>query len=182
MQMEIKSRHFTLGDDQRERIEAALEKLEKFVPRPVQSFKVNLEREAGRFVAEGVLHLKNHEFRAEGEGQEPEYAADAVFESLRKQLTKFKERMVDRQKGEDGGLGRAMIDGGIVDGGAAFGGESEGEVEGLLLPDLDVDQAKVRFAAGTLPFFVFRNTETLRLAVIYRRVDGALGHMEAAGE
>jgi ribosomal subunit interface protein len=177
MQMEIKSRHFTLGDDQRERIEAALEKLEKFVPRPVQSFKVNLEREAGRFVAEGVLHLKNHEFRAEGEGQEPEYAADAVFESLRKQLTKFKERMVDRQKGEDGGLGRAMVDGGAV-----FGGESEGEVEGLLLPDLDVDQAKVRFAAGTLPFFVFRNTETLRLAVIYRRVDGALGHMEAAGE
>lgn len=177
MQMEIKSRHFTLGDDQRERIEAALEKLEKFVPRPVQSFKVHLEREAGRFVAEGVLHLKNHEFRAEGEGQEPEYAADAVFESLRKQLTKFKERMVDRQKGEDGGLGRAMIDDGAV-----FGGESEGEVEGLLLPDLDVDQAKVRFAAGTLPFFVFRNTETLRLAVIYRRVDGALGHMEAAGE
>lgn len=182
MQMEIKSRHFTLGDDQRERIEAALEKLEKFVPRPVQSFKVNLEREAGRFVAEGVLHLKNHEFRAEGEGQEPEYAADAVFESLRKQLTKFKERMVDRQKGEDGGLGRAMGGGGSVDGGALFGAQSEGEVEGLLLPDLDVDQAKVRFTAGTLPFFVFRNTETLRLAVIYRRADGALGHMEAAGE
>lgn len=177
MQMEIKSRHFTLGDDQRERIEAALEKLEKFVPRPVQSFKVNLEREAGRFVAEGVLHLKNHEFRAEGEGQEPEYAADAVFESLRKQLTKFKERLVDRQKGEDGGLGRAL-----VEGGALLGGESEGEVEGLLLPDLDVDQARLRFAAGTLPFFVFRNTETLRLAVIYRRADGALGHMEAAGE
>ncbi len=177
MQMEIKSRHFTLGDDQRARIEAALEKLEKFVPRPVQSFKVNIEREAGRFVAEGVLHLKNHEFRAEGEGQEPEYAADAVFESLRKQLTKFKERMVDRQKGDEGGLGRALVDGGAV-----FGGEAEGEVEGLLLPDLDVDQAKARFAAGTLPFFVFRNTETLRLGVIYRRADGALGHMEAAGE
>ncbi|MBK8165950.1 MAG: ribosome-associated translation inhibitor RaiA [bacterium] len=177
MQMEIKSRHFTLGDDQRERIEAALEKLEKFVPRPVQSFKVNIDREAGRFVAEGVLHLKNHEFRADGEGQEPEYAADAVFESLRKQLTKFKERMVDRQKGEDGGLGRALADGGAV-----LGGESEGEVEGLLLPDLDVEQAKVRFTAGTLPFFVFRNTDTLQLAVIYRRGDGALGHMEAAGE
>lgn len=176
MQMEIKTRHFTLGDDQRARIEAALEKLEKFVPRPVQSFKVNIDREAGRFVAEGVLHLKNHEFRAEAEGQEPEYAADEVFESLRKQLVKFKERMVDRHKGEDG-LGKSQLDGAAI-----FGGEAEGEVEGLLLPDLDVDQAKARFNAGTLPFFVFRNADTRRLGVIYRRADGALGHMEAAGE
>lgn len=176
MQMEIKTRHFTLGDDQRARIEAALEKLEKFVPRPVQSFKVNIDREAGRFVAEGVLHLKNHEFRAEAEGQEPEYAADEVFESLRKQLVKFKERMVDRHKGEDG-LGKAQLDGAAIS-----GGEAEGEVEGLLLPDLDVDQAKARFNAGTLPFFVFRNADTRRLGVIYRRADGALGHMEAAGE
>lgn len=178
MQMEIKTRHFTLGDDQRARIEAALEKLEKFVPRPVQSFKVNIDREAGRFVAEGVLHLKNHEFRAQAEGQEPEYAADEVFESLRKQLTKFKERMVDRHKGEDG-LGKAQLDGAVIPAGAS---EVEGEVEGLLLPDLDVEQAKARFAAGTLPFFVFRNAETHRLGVIYRRADGAVGHMEAAGE
>ena len=32
MQMEINSRHFTLGDEQRETIEAALEKLERFSP------------------------------------------------------------------------------------------------------------------------------------------------------
>lgn len=176
MQMEIKTRHFTLGDDQRARIEAALEKLEKFVPRPVQSFQVNLDREAGRFVADAVLHLKNHEFRATGEGQEPEYAADEMFESLRKQLTKFKERMVDRHKGEDGGLGRVMGAGEVMI------GDAEGEVEGLLLPDLDVAEAKSRFSSGSLPFLVFRNAATMRLGVIYRRADGALGHMEAGNE
>lgn len=176
MQMEIKTRHFTLGDDQRATIEAALEKLEKFIPRPVQSFKINIDHNAGRFEADGVLHLKNHEFRAEGEGKEPEYAVDEMFESLRKQLTKFKERMVDRHKGEDGGLGKAMVDGEVMIGGG------DGEVEGLLLPDLDVSEAKARFTAGSLPFFVFRNAATLRLGVIYRRADGALGHMEAGSE
>ncbi len=69
MEMEIKTRHFTLKDDQREIVEAALEKLEKFIPRPIQSFKINIDHEAGRFTADGVLHLKNHEFRATGEAR-----------------------------------------------------------------------------------------------------------------
>jgi len=150
MLMEIKARHFTLKDDQRETVEAAIEKLEKFIPRPVQSFKINIDHDAGQFVADSVLHLKNHEFRATGEGQEPEYAVDEMVESLKKQLTKFKGRMTDRQKGEDGGLGRALLDG----------------------------EAKARFAGGSLPFLVFRNAANARLGVIYRRADGALGHME----
>lgn len=174
MEMEIKARHFTLKDDQREFVEAALEKLEKFIPRPVQSFKINIEHEAGHFVAEGVLHLKHHEFRATGEAQEPEFAVDAMFESLKKQLTKFKGRLTDRQKGEEGGLGRVMLD----DRSAPGGGEA---IEGLVLLDLSLDEAKARFTGGTLPFLVFRNLENLRLGVIYLRADGALGHMESSG-
>lgn len=174
MEMEIKVRHFTLKDDQREFVEAALEKLEKFIPRPVQSFKISIDHEAGHFVAEGVLHLKNHEFRATGEAREPEFAVDAMFESLKKQLTKFKGRLTDRQKGEEGGLGRVMLDGKSATGDA-------NTVEGLVLPDLNVDEAKLRFTDGTLPFLVFRNAENLRLGVIYRRTDGALGHMESSG-
>lgn len=171
MLMEIKARHFTLKDDQRETVEAAIEKLEKFIPRPVQSFKISIDHDAGQFVADSVLHLKNHEFRATGEGREPEYAVDEMVESLKKQLTKFKDRMADRHKGEDGGLGRALLDGDL-------GAINIDEVEGLVLPDLDIDEAKARFAGGSVPFLVFRNAANARLGVIYRRADGALGHME----
>jgi ribosomal subunit interface protein len=174
MEMEIKTRHFTLKDDQRAFVEAALEKLEKFIPRPVQGFKINIDHDAGRFTADGVLHLKNHEFRATGEAREPEFAVDAMFESLKKQLMKFKGRLTDRQKSEDGGLGRVMLDGELAAG-------AEEEIEGLILPDLNVEEAKVRFTGGTLPFLVFRNAENLRLGVIDRRSDGALGHMESNG-
>ena len=174
MEMEIKTRHFTLKDDQREIVEAALEKLEKFIPRPVKGFKINIDHDAGRFTADGVLHVKNHEFRASGEAREPEFAVDVMFESLKKQLTKFKGRLTDRQKSEDGGLGRVMLEG-------EFGVAGQEDVEGLVLPDLDVEEAKSRFTGGTLPFLVFRNAENLRLGVIYRRTDGALGHMESSG-
>ncbi len=174
MQMDIITRHFTLGDDQRETIEAALAKLERFSPRPVQSFKLTLTHEAGRFAADGVLHLKHNDFRAEANGVEPEYAVDEIVESMKKQLTRFKGRISGKQKGEEGGLGRAMVDDGGV-----FAGEDEAPAEGFQLRDLDIAGAKEAFAAADLPFLIFRDAHTSRLGVIYRKGDGELGHMEA---
>ncbi len=178
MQMEIITRHFTLGDDQRETIEAALAKLERFSPRPVQSLKLTLTHEAGRFSADAVLHLKSHDFRAEAGAIEPEYAVDELIESLKKQLTRFKGRISGKQKGEDGGLGKAMVDDGGVFA-ADSPGEPEPAAEGFVLRDLDLAGAKAAFADADLPFLIFRDVDSARLGVIYRRADGALGHMES---
>lgn len=173
MQMEINARHFTLGDDQREIIQAAVEKLEKFSPRPVQSLKLTIVHEAGRFSADSVLHLKNHEFRAKGEGFEPELAVGELVESLRKQLAKFKGKISGKQKGEDGGLSKALT-------GAGGGPQTPGsETQGFVLKDMDPETAKQAFLASDQPFLVFRNTETSKVGVIYRRDDGGLGHMES---
>jgi len=174
MQLEINARHFTLGDEQRELIEAAVEKLVKFSPRPVQSLKMTLTHEAGRFSADSVLHLKNTEFRAKSEGIEPEIAVTELMESLRAQLVKFKGKISGKQKGEEGGLGRALAGGGGLP--AAAGPRPEG----LVLPSLDVARARERFASGDLPFLIFRNVDNDRLGVIYRRDNGELGHMESA--
>jgi len=174
MQFDITTRHFNLGDDQRETIEAALDKLERFSPRPVQSLRLTLTQEGGRFEADAVLHLKNNDFRAEAQALEPEYAVDELVESLRKQLAKFKGKISGKQKGEEGGLGRVL-----GDGGPAAGDVGDARVEGFVLRDLDVAGAREAFAAAELPFLVFRNVDNARLGVIYRRADGAIGHMEA---
>ncbi|MEN8005688.1 MAG: HPF/RaiA family ribosome-associated protein [Candidatus Krumholzibacteriota bacterium] len=172
MQLEINARHFTMGDDQREMIEAAVEKLVRFSPRPVESMKMTITHEAGRFFADSVLYLKSHEFRAKAEGMEPEYAVNEMNENLRKQLAKFKGKISGKQKGEGGGLGKAMLaDAGLPEPGA-------GSPEGLVLLDMDVAGAQAKFAGDELPFLVFRNVDNDRLGVIYRRSDGELGHME----
>ena len=172
MQIEINTRHFNLGEEQVETIEATFEKLEKFSPRPVQELKMTINHESGRFYADAVLHLKSHEFRAKGEGVEPEYAVNELEESFRKQLTKYKGKISGKQKGEDGGLGRAMLeDGELLAGDAA--------PEGFVLNEIDVAGAKISFEQTEKPFLVFRNIENSRVGVIYRRADGALGHMES---
>lgn len=176
MQKEIITRHFQLGEEQRELIEAALEKLERFCPRPVESLKLTLVHEAGRFDGDAVLHLKSQDFRAEASGFEPEIAVNELVESLRKQLERFKGKTSGRQKGETGGLGKAMLDDGGV-----FVGDDE-TPEGFVLKNLSVDDAKTAFGGGELPFLIFRNVSNGRLGVIYKRGDGDLGHMEAAGD
>ena len=176
MQMEIKARHFTLGDDQRETIEAALEKMEKFSPRPVQSLLMTIDHDSGRFTADSVLYLKAHEFRAKGEGMEPEFAVNEMIENLRTQLAKFKGKISGKQKGEEGGLGRAM---------PADSGPGSGDEESplaFLLKDMDVSAARESFAGTEEPFLVFRNVANSRVSVIYRRENGDLGHMESQGE
>ena len=173
MQKEIITRHFNLGEDQEAMVEEAIDKLERFSPRPVQSMKLTINHEAGVFTADGVLYLKNNEFRASGEGREPEISVVEFVESLRKQLAKFKGKISGKQKGEGGGLGKAMIDG------ETFVGDEETAPEGFILRDMDVAGAKDAFNGADQPFLVFRNIDTSRVGVIYRREDGGLGHMES---
>jgi ribosomal subunit interface protein len=176
MQMEIITRHFTLSEEQRELIEAAVEKLERFSPRPVREFKMTITHEAGRFFSDSVLHLKSHDFRAKGEAMEPEFAVNEMVENLRAQLTKFKGKISGKQRGEQGGLGRAMVGGEILD------AAPEAAPEGFVLRDMDLAAAKEAFRPGEMPFLIFRNTETDRIGVVYQRENGDVGHMESQND
>ncbi len=175
MQMEITDRHFTLGEEQREMIENTLAKLEKFSPRPVQSVRIVVTHESGVFDTEGVLFLKNHEFRASGQGREPELSVNELVDNLHAQLAKFKGKMTARQKGESGGLGKAFAGAGDLGLSA-----DEGPSHTLILKDMSVDDARETFQAAEQPFLVFRNVQNGSVAVIYRQDDGKLAHMEAA--
>ena len=42
MQLDIQTRHFNLGDDQKEMIAASCDKLERFSPRPIVETKIML--------------------------------------------------------------------------------------------------------------------------------------------
>lgn len=172
MEKEIITRHFNLGEDQQAMVEEAIDKLERFSPRPVQSLKLTINHEAGQFFADGVLHLKNNEFRAKGEGREPEIAVTDFCEAVRVQLSKFKGKISGKQKHSDGGLGKAMLDG------EAFLGD-EVKPEGFVLETMDPGRAREEFAAAGQPFLVFRNVDNNKVAVIYRRENGELAHMES---
>jgi len=172
MQMEIIARHFTLGEEQREVVEAALEKLERFSPRPVQSVKVTVTHDAGSFEADGVLLLRNRDFRAGATGREPEIAVNEMVENLRVQLTKFKGKLSSRQKSGTEGLGKAMGEAGPPP-------EGDDSPRTFEMRTMTVDEARDAYRAGSDPFLVFLNADNGKVAVVYGEGDGDVGHMEA---
>ncbi len=125
---------------------------------------MTITHEAGRFTGRRRAAPEEHEFRAKGEGMEPEYAVDEMVENLRKQLAKFKGKISGKQKGEEGGLGRAMIDdGGLLDDrGSASPRASSCGTWMWTVP-------RRPSPTSDLPFLVFRNVDNAELGVIYRR-------------
>jgi ribosomal subunit interface protein len=171
MNLEIKTRHFQLWDEVRERIEAQFEKLERFSPRPVSAIRLQIVHENNVFHCDGVLVLKSQEFRAENTGAEPDLATQGVAENLQRQLEKFKGKISGKQQREAGGLGRAFGDGEPAVHFAA---------EDFVLHDMDTLSARDAFTDSDAPFLVYRNVDTGRIGVVYRRADGELGFMEAS--
>ncbi len=86
-------------------------------------------------------------------------------------IRRYKDRIANRGKGEEIGLGEAM---------AAFV-ETEGmvvEEEGFRLKDLSVEAASEAVRGSARPFVVFRNRANARVAIVYRREDGAIGLLQ----
>ncbi|MDD5719800.1 MAG: HPF/RaiA family ribosome-associated protein [Candidatus Krumholzibacteria bacterium] len=171
MNLDIRTRHFQLDPEARERIEAQFEKLERFSPRPVTDVRLQINFENNLFTCDGLLLLRNQEFRAENNGAEPDLATQGVAENLQRQLDKFKGKVSGKQRGEPGGLGKALASEGVAP--VRFATES------FELHEMDTLAARHAFTASDAPFLVFHNTDSGRLGVIYRRSDGELGLMEA---
>ena len=179
MEIEIQNRHFVLGDEQREKIEERLRKLERFSPRPPLSARIMLTHESGRFAADLSFRLKNSDFRARAQGQEPELVADEAIENIRTQLQRHKGKIAGRAKADLGGLGKALPEDGeglLESRGASL------RSEGFVLHDLSPEEALAAFQKSQHPFLVFRNRETAQVNVVYRRDDGDLGLLEPVEE
>jgi sigma 54 modulation/S30EA-like ribosomal protein len=107
---------------------------------------------------------------------EPDGAAMMAIESVERQLRRHKDKVKDhRGRAEEGGLGLAM------DGLGAELLDNEGSVfedDGFRLKDLTVAQAEEFYQDSDAPFFVFRNIDTGKVAVVYRRDDKGTGVMK----
>jgi putative sigma-54 modulation protein len=173
MQFEFNIRHFTLDDEMKEKIEKHIAKLERYAPRTPVAVRLTLTQEGGRFEADCSYYLRNSDFHGKAVASEPDLAAADAIESVERQLRRYKDRIANREKGVDVGLGEAMASAALV--------ETEGmvvEEEGFRLKDLPVEVAIKAVQASDRPFFVFRNSASSRVAVVYRRADGAIGLLE----
>jgi ribosomal subunit interface protein len=187
MSLRISGKHMDIGDAFRSRIENRIgEAVEKYFGGGFAGH-VTVEKNAARFTADCVIHLDSGiMLQATGQDQEPQGAFEAAADRLEKRLRRYKRKLKSHNAGPGNGAStdvayRVMT---------APDGEDEEVPEdfapavvaetSLQLRTMSVASAVVELDTKESPVFVFRNSGSEQVNVIYRRPDGNIGWIDPA--
>lgn len=186
MQVTVAGRHMDVTDALREYADQKVGRVSKIIDQDTMSAEVVLTHEKNpkiekSDVAEVTLQLKGRILRAEEAATDMFAAIDLAADKLEKQLRRYKSRLLEKR---DNGAVRVKTAGGdaqlqvpeeppLID-----DGEEEPRVvrEKLLdMKPMTEDEAILQLSLVDHDFFVFQNSETDTVSVLYRRSDGDLG-------
>jgi putative sigma-54 modulation protein len=148
-------------------------------------------------LCEVTVHLKGHFVKAHAACTEPVAALDLVIDKVEHQLTRLKEKKVDRSHPrrrrsapppalDDWDEGTLADAGPAGEAAAANAGTRNGHAQIVRTKQfdakpMDVDEAAMQMDLLGHDFYLFTNAESGHAAVLYRRRDGHLGLIEAVG-
>ena len=176
MKIKFTGRKVNLRDSFKERVEKKLAKYDRFFGDDAEA-NVTVTLEKNRQTVEITVRTKGYIYRAEHTCQDMDEALDIAIEHLSGHIRKNKTRLDKRQKSE-----------GALDMFAAIEAD-EPEIEEeqefqivrtkkhAVLP-MDIDEAIMQMNMLEHEFFMFRNSFSGAINVVYRRKDGNYGLIE----
>ncbi|MFZ5815814.1 MAG: ribosome hibernation-promoting factor, HPF/YfiA family [Bacillota bacterium] len=176
MQVAVRGKNIEITGALREYVEKKLGKIEKFVDYPVNA-QVNLYVERGRHIVEVTAGLNGLLLRGEEATGDMYASIDLVADKLEKQVQKYRARL--RRRKDAVPAGDADIEAATPD--DEMAGELDGRVvktKRFPVKPLTVDEAILQMDLVSHDFFVFVNSDTNRVNVVYRRRDGDYGLLE----
>ncbi len=149
------------------------------------------KRPADSHSCEILVHLNKHLVKGCATADEHLAALDGALDKVERQMRRLHDRRIHRRNGPKSVRtnGAPAETDGLADDGRAAPDADEPESEGLTVvktkqfavKPMDVEEAALQMELLDHDFFLFPSTETGRAAVLYRRRDGTLGMIEAAG-
>ena len=177
MKYQIIGKNISVTDAIRDDIERKLRRMDKYFVinddvlcrAVVRSYTVGAKVEI-------TIFTKQMDFRAEVKNDDLYAAVDLAVDKLEGQMRKLKTRM-DRTKESDS-LGRALAMENIIED-AEEDKEEIVRTKSIRLEPMSIDEAITRMEALGHSFFLYLDEEDDEIAVVYRRIDGGYGVIEA---
>ena len=177
MKNQIIGKNISVTDAIRDDIERKLRRMDKYFVinddvlcrAVVRSYTVGAKVEI-------TIFTKEMDFRAEVKNDDLYAAVDLAVDKLEGQMRKLKTRM-DRTKESDS-LGRALAMENIIED-AEEDKEEIVRTKSIRLEPMSIDEAITRMEALGHSFFLYLDEEDDEIAVVYRRIDGGYGVIEA---
>jgi len=154
-----------------------LSRIQKFIDKPVEAHVV-LSVEKFRNVAEINIMAKGINLVGKEEAKDMQLAIDNVIDKIERQIKKHKEKSRERKSNAN----RAEESGGPVAGSAAFEEESRPKVvetRKVVLKPMSLEEAILEMEGSRNRFVIYRDANSEKISVVYRRDDGDFALLEA---
>ena len=172
--MIVRSRNVNVTDGLKEHVEKKIGKLEKFFDQ-VQEAQVTLSVEKERHIVEVTVPLNGIILRGQEESGDMYASVDMVVDKLEKQIDKYKTRLFKRFRGNGNKLKQAA---GVSQTVEDFEEGSIVKVKRFIVKPMVVDEAIMQMNLIGHDFFVFFNSDSEDVNVVYKRKDGNYGLIE----
>jgi putative sigma-54 modulation protein len=176
MKFEYTGRHVEVSPAIRRHVEAHFKKLDHiFNGTPLRTHVV-IEVEKNRQIGEIIVYWREHTITAKDTNADMYMALTRAMAKIEKQAVKLKKKIIDRKQS-----GRST---------ARVAPEPDGHLEATPRPPrivaarrypvkpMTAEEAALRLSGETDQFLVFRDADTSRLGVLYKRKDGNYGLIE----
>lgn len=178
MQTSVTFKKIDPSDALKSYVQKKLDRFDKMLDAPAEA-NVVLSVEKIRHIAEITLTCDKVKIHAKEESENMYSSIDTLMDKIRVQIKKNKEKQKNHMSGSKETIKSDEID--LVEEMQSIEPASEKKnsydiiLETLDYKPMDIDDALIELNAGKENFFVFNNSRTECLNVLYRRNDGNIG-------
>jgi putative sigma-54 modulation protein len=176
MEFEYTGRHVDVTPTLRRHVEDHFSKLEHIFTDTTARAHVIIEVEKNRHMGEILLHWRGETLTARDVNADMYQALTRAISKIEKQAVKLKRKLIDRKQGARP-LSSLAPDEGAVEPAAKPTGRIINARRYSIKP-MTAEEAALRLSGEADQFLVFRDSETNRVGVIYKRKDGNYGLIE----
>ena len=171
MKIIVTGKNIAISDKIQDAIDKRFEKLGKFFADDIQA-KVLIHPEKSKVKVEATIFTKGTIFRAEEVSQDVYDCIDAAAEKLMSQMSKYKGKLMKKYKGKE------SIKFEMIPEAPAAEETRVVKTKKFQLMPMTVDDAILQMEMLQHNFFVFLDTETDSVNVVYKRNDNDYGLLE----
>jgi putative sigma-54 modulation protein len=192
MDVVVFGKHVEVSPELRALTLEKLERIDKFA-NDVRRVDVDYEelatkRRSDSHTCEILVHLNKHLVKGCARSDDHIGALDAALDKVEQQMRRLHDRRVHRRNGAKQVRANGAVDAAAdqpdeaqLDAADALNVPPVVKTKQFAVKPMDLEEAALQMEMLDHDFFLFTSTESGRAAVLYRRRDGSLGLIEAAG-
>lgn len=167
MEINVRGKNIDVNPSLKQYAEKRLSKIDRYLKQTPLACQVTFSTERDNYVVEVTIPLNGYLLRAEESARDAFASVDNVMEKLEKQIEKYRTRLFKRDKVEAASEAREQREPGKIV-----------RVKKFAIKPMAPEEAAMQMDLLGHDFYVFLNSDTDSVNVVYRRRDGNYGLIE----